>query len=142
MSPFGSQRLPRVLQLSMRLEKMLRLGDTGRIYIMADLFNVLNSTIENRRYQKYIGTAYIYPNAAQNRFVPYLQNLRPERDHQPPRYARGRPVHVLRVSPQKFSPASGLRAGSGTFFSPGRVLQWLRRQRPGVRRRFITGGHA
>jgi hypothetical protein len=74
MSPFGSQRLPMFYNLSLRLEKMLRLGDTGRIYVMADLFNVLNSTIENRRYQKFIGTSYIYPNSAQNRFVPYLQN--------------------------------------------------------------------
>ncbi len=73
MSPFGSERLPMFYNLSLRLEKMLRLGDTGRIYVMADLFNALNSTIENRRYQKYVGTAYIYPNSAQNKFVPYVQ---------------------------------------------------------------------
>ena len=71
MDYFGENRLPLFYNLTLRLEKMLRLGDTGRIYVMADLFNVLNLTIENRRYQKYHGTYYVYPNAAQNRYVPY-----------------------------------------------------------------------
>ncbi|MBN2207609.1 MAG: hypothetical protein JW742_09415, partial [Candidatus Aminicenantes bacterium] len=70
MNPFGTHRLPLFYNLTFRLEKMLRIGDTGRIYVMADLFNVLNSAIENRRYQKFHGTYYIYPNEAQNRWVP------------------------------------------------------------------------
>jgi hypothetical protein len=69
MDYFGENRLPLFYNLTLRLEKMLKLGDTGRIYVMADLFNVLNLTIENRRYQKDHGTYYVYPNAAQNRYV-------------------------------------------------------------------------
>ncbi|RLE02005.1 MAG: hypothetical protein DRJ11_08345 [Candidatus Aminicenantes bacterium] len=49
---------------------MIKVGDTGRIYIMADLFNVLNSAIENRRYQKDHGDYYVYPDASMNVFVP------------------------------------------------------------------------
>mgnify|MGYP000050080325 FL=1 len=75
MSPFGSIKLPTFYNISMRVEKMIRAGDYGRIYVMADVFNVLNSTIENRRYQKYYGTYYIYPNEAQNKFVPYVYNF-------------------------------------------------------------------
>lgn len=70
MTKFGSDRLPMFYYFTVRLEKMLRLGDTGRIYIMADLFNVLNSAIENRRYQKYHGTYYVYADASRNYFVP------------------------------------------------------------------------
>lgn len=69
-SPFGSNRLPMFYNLTLRLEKMIRLGDTGRIYIMGDLFNVLNSAIENRRYQKFHGTYYIYADSSLNRWVP------------------------------------------------------------------------
>ena len=42
----------------MRVEKVITLGDTGRIYLMADLFNVFNAKLENRRYQKGWGTVY------------------------------------------------------------------------------------
>jgi hypothetical protein len=73
MDYFGENRLPLFYNLTLRLEKLIKLGDTGRIYIMADLFNVLNLTIENRRYQKDHGTYYVYPNAAQNRYVKYNQ---------------------------------------------------------------------
>lgn len=74
MSPFGSIKLPTFYNISLRVEKMIRAGDYGRIYVMADVFNLLNNTIENRRYQKYYGTYYIYPNPAQNTFVPYAYN--------------------------------------------------------------------
>ncbi|MDH4196580.1 MAG: hypothetical protein OEW05_04160, partial [Candidatus Aminicenantes bacterium] len=73
MDYFGENRLPLFYNLTLRLEKMLRLGDTGRIYVMADLFNVLNLTIENRRDQKNHGSYYVYPNAAQNKYVKYNQ---------------------------------------------------------------------
>jgi hypothetical protein len=33
----------------MRLEHVLRIGDTGRIYLMADVFNVFNQNILNRQ---------------------------------------------------------------------------------------------
>ena len=70
MTPFASDRLPTFYNLTLRLEKMIKVGDTGRIYIMADLFNVLNSAIENRRYQKDHGDYYVYPDASMNVFVP------------------------------------------------------------------------
>lgn len=70
MTPFGSGKLPNFYNLTLRAEKMLKLGDTGRIYIMADLFNVLNSPLENRRYQKYYGTYYYYgAGSSKNTFV-------------------------------------------------------------------------
>lgn len=69
MNAFGANRLPIFYNLTLRLEKMIRLGDTGRIYIMGDLFNVLNSAIENRRYQKFHGTYYKYANPALNKWV-------------------------------------------------------------------------
>ncbi|MFW6139723.1 MAG: carboxypeptidase regulatory-like domain-containing protein [Acidobacteriota bacterium] len=58
---FGNESLPTFYKLDIRLEKVLSVGDVGKIYIMADLFNALNSTIENRRYQYDWGTVYIYP---------------------------------------------------------------------------------
>ncbi len=58
LSPNGSDRLPTFYNLNMRLEKVLKAGDYGKIYIMADVFNALNSSILNRRYDKYHGTYY------------------------------------------------------------------------------------
>ncbi|HZX11140.1 MAG TPA: hypothetical protein VFG01_09375, partial [Acidobacteriota bacterium] len=57
---FGNESLPTFYKLDIRLEKMLSVGDVGKIYLMADLFNALNSTIENRRYQYDYGTVSIY----------------------------------------------------------------------------------
>jgi hypothetical protein len=70
MVPFGSEHLPTIFLMNLRLEKMFKLGDTGRIYLMADAFNLLNSGTVNRREQKVHGTYYIYPDASQNTFVP------------------------------------------------------------------------
>ena len=56
MTPFASDRMPMFYNLSLRLEKEIRAGDFGQIYLMADVFNALNSSMENRRYQKYHGT--------------------------------------------------------------------------------------
>jgi len=56
---FGSFRLPTFYNLSFRLEKMLRLGDTGKIYLMADLFNVFNNNVMNRQHHRDIGTLYV-----------------------------------------------------------------------------------
>lgn len=60
MDYFGSQRMPLFYCLDFRLEKVLRLGQTGRIYFMLDVFNLLDKLIENRRYQKYWGTVRVY----------------------------------------------------------------------------------
>ena len=60
MYKFGEDRLPLFTNLTLRLEKMLKIGDNGRIYLMFDLFNALNSKVVNRRYQKDWGTVYYY----------------------------------------------------------------------------------
>jgi len=66
---FGKLRLPTFYNLNLRAEKMLRMGDYGKIYIFADIFNLLNSNIINRRYARDLGTYYIYANPAQNKYV-------------------------------------------------------------------------
>jgi hypothetical protein len=66
MYPFGSYRLPTFFNLTVRLEKMLRIGETGRVYLMADVFNTLNSSIMNRRYQRDWGNYYNYTDPSQN----------------------------------------------------------------------------
>ncbi len=58
--PFGEFRLNTFYRFDLRLEKVINLGDTGRIYLMADLFNVFNAKLENRRYQRTWGTIYRY----------------------------------------------------------------------------------
>ena len=58
--PFGEDRLNTFYRFDVRLEKMIKFGDYGRIWLMADIFNVLNSKLENRRYQKSWGTYYYY----------------------------------------------------------------------------------
>jgi hypothetical protein len=52
----GKQLMPVFYQLNVRLEKLIKLGDTGRIYLMADVFNLLNSAIINRRFDRNEGT--------------------------------------------------------------------------------------
>jgi hypothetical protein len=54
--PFGQDRLNTFYRFDIRVEKMIKFGDTGRIWLMADIFNVFNSMLENRRYQKSWGT--------------------------------------------------------------------------------------
>jgi hypothetical protein len=66
LTPFGTHRLPNFWNLNLRLEKVLKLGETGRIYIMADLFNVFNNRIINRKYQLDLGNYYVHSGA----FVP------------------------------------------------------------------------
>jgi hypothetical protein len=56
---FGQQRLPTHYQLNLRLEKMIRLGQTGHIYLMADAFNVTNAATINRRYDRNEGDLYV-----------------------------------------------------------------------------------
>jgi len=58
LAAFGTERLNTFYRFDMRVEKVITLGDTGRIYLMADLFNVFNAKLENRRYQKGWGTVY------------------------------------------------------------------------------------
>ena len=69
---FGKQTLPVFYQLNMRLEKMVKLGE-GRIYLMADCFNLLNSSIVNRRYDKNYGTYSISATGVIS-YSPYANN--------------------------------------------------------------------
>ena len=55
---FGDRRLPTFWNLNMRLEKVLRIGDIGRIYLMADAFNVFNNNVMNRQRDIDFGTYY------------------------------------------------------------------------------------
>jgi hypothetical protein len=69
LNEFGNYKLDVFYNLDLRIEKVLRSGDFGRIYIMADLFNALNSTHENRRYQRDWGNFYYYgAGDSRNRF--------------------------------------------------------------------------
>jgi hypothetical protein len=45
--------------VSLRLEKKFNLGGGGRLYVMADIFNVLNQATVNRAYDAYYGTYYV-----------------------------------------------------------------------------------
>ncbi|MDH7513763.1 MAG: carboxypeptidase regulatory-like domain-containing protein [Clostridiales bacterium] len=70
LTPFGSERLPNLYHLDVRVEKMIKAGDFGRIYVMADFFNANNAATAIRRYQKNHGTYYYYgEGSASNRFV-------------------------------------------------------------------------
>jgi hypothetical protein len=49
--------LPTFYNLTFRIEKRVNIG-TGRLYLMADVFNALNSAILNRAYNAYFGDGY------------------------------------------------------------------------------------
>jgi hypothetical protein len=56
--PYGANRLPTFWNLNFRLEKVLRVGDVGKVYLMIDAFNVFNSSILNRMRDVDTGTIY------------------------------------------------------------------------------------
>jgi hypothetical protein len=56
----GDARMPTFWNLNMRLEKILKLGDMGRIYLMIDAFNVFNQNILNRARDDNPGTIYLH----------------------------------------------------------------------------------
>ncbi len=69
LNEFGNDRLDTFYKLDIRLEKVLKSGDFGKIYLMVDFFNCLNSKLENRRYQKDWGNFYWYgPGDSRNYF--------------------------------------------------------------------------
>lgn len=49
-------RLPEVFVLNLKVEKMIKLGDTSKMFFSADLFNVLNATTDLRKYDIGYGT--------------------------------------------------------------------------------------
>jgi hypothetical protein len=72
---FGTDKLPTFYQMNFRLEKLIKLGDMGKIYLMADVFNLFNSSIVNRRYDRNEGTYNINANGTTS-FAPYANNYR------------------------------------------------------------------
>jgi hypothetical protein len=58
--PRGANRLPTFWNLNLRVEKILRIGDFGRVYLMIDAFNVFNSSILNRKRDINTGTIYVH----------------------------------------------------------------------------------
>jgi hypothetical protein len=70
MTEFGSERLPTSLLVNLRIEKVLRSAEFGRVFLMIDVFNALNASTINRRQQKFHGTYYMFPDESQNYFVP------------------------------------------------------------------------
>ncbi len=60
MNYYGSRRLPAFYNLSFRLEKMFKVGDGMRLYVMLDVFNALNKMMVTSRYPRYLGTVNIY----------------------------------------------------------------------------------
>ena len=60
--PITTDSLPTFYNVTLRLEKKIAIG-AGRLYLMADVFNLLNSNMPNRTYSRYPGTAYFQNNA-------------------------------------------------------------------------------
>jgi hypothetical protein len=54
----NKDHLPTFSNLAFRIEKSFKLG-SGRLSLLADLFNVLNSAVVNRAYDAYVGTYYV-----------------------------------------------------------------------------------
>ncbi|MBE3125248.1 MAG: TonB-dependent receptor [Acidobacteria bacterium] len=59
--PITTDSLPTFYNITLRLEKKINIG-AGRLYLMADVFNLLNSNMPNRQYSRYPGTAYFCDN--------------------------------------------------------------------------------
>jgi hypothetical protein len=57
---YDANRLPTFWNVNARLEKILRIGDTGRIYLMVDAFNLFNQNILNRQRADNPGTIYLH----------------------------------------------------------------------------------
>jgi hypothetical protein len=72
LDPAGSEMLPTIFNLSLRLEKTVKILESGRIHFMLDLFNALNFTTVEARSAKLYGSYYIYPNPDQNTWVPNI----------------------------------------------------------------------
>ncbi|MGE5741191.1 MAG: hypothetical protein ACM32H_04060, partial [Candidatus Aminicenantes bacterium RBG_16_66_30] len=64
--------LPTFWNVTLRLEKKINVG-TGKLYLMAVVFNLFNSAIVNRAYEAYYGDAYFF-NGAQYDFWPNPTN--------------------------------------------------------------------
>jgi hypothetical protein len=56
--------LPLFWNVTLRLEKKINVGNAGKLYLMADCFNIFNSAIINRAYDAYYGDA-VFADGAQ-----------------------------------------------------------------------------
>jgi len=54
--PYTQDAMPTFYNITLRLEKIINVGNYGRLYLMADVFNLLNSNMVNRVYDKNDGT--------------------------------------------------------------------------------------
>ena len=72
---FGASRLPTFWNCDIRLEKVLKIQETGRIYLMVDCFNVFNNSILNREREVYPGELYLGGGAVE--FAPNLRSGEP-----------------------------------------------------------------
>lgn len=72
----GSEALPGMFNMSARVEKMFKILENGRIYLMVDVFNALNLTTAESRSEMLLGNYYIYPDSTQNVFVPNINSYR------------------------------------------------------------------
>jgi hypothetical protein len=72
---FGTEELEVFYQMNFRLEKLINLGETGKIYLMADVFNLFNSPIVNRQYDRREGDYAINADSTTT-FTPYANNAR------------------------------------------------------------------
>jgi hypothetical protein len=70
LNKFGNLQLPVMAYADLRIEKELKVEGFGKIYFMADISNILNSSTVNRREQRNLGTYYVYDDPSLNTFVP------------------------------------------------------------------------
>jgi hypothetical protein len=73
---YGSERLPTFWNVNLRLEKILRIGDTGRVFLMADIFNLFNQNILNRKRDIDNGQVYLRTGQAPT-ISPYARSGEP-----------------------------------------------------------------
>lgn len=74
LSLFGSERLDPLVNMSFRLQKVVRFSDNGRLYLMADIFNPFNFSTMNRRYQRDLGRYYANTGNFSSNSTNYLAN--------------------------------------------------------------------
>jgi hypothetical protein len=71
LKPYRSLQHPTFYKLDLRLEKMIRIGDRGKAYIMADAFNIFNKGIILNTTGENWGRYYYYgPGSSRNFFRP------------------------------------------------------------------------
>ena len=71
----NEDRLPNMWRLDIKLQKMIRVGDLGRVWLSADVFNALNNQSLNRQRSMRYGSYYAHYTPA--RFYPYARGGEP-----------------------------------------------------------------